>query len=120
MTINKQKFKKFITEKQEQDCCLDLAHRVGFIAFKSNTGAMILKNKDGSQRFVRFNEPGHPDIAGYTKNGMAFYWEVKKRGGKATAAQKQFIDRALEHNCIAGIGTCEDLEKMLKGMGYVK
>ncbi len=115
----KKKFKKLIPEKQEQDCCLDLAHRVGFVAFRYNTGAMKLTYK-GKTRFVRFNEPGHPDIAGYDKKGRAFYWEVKRHGGKATTAQKEHIDEALKHNCIAGIGTCEDLEKMLRGLGYVK
>jgi len=118
--MNKRKFKKFITEKQEQTCCLDLLHRARFVVFRHNTGAMILKNKDGTDRFVRFNYPGHPDIAGYDKNGTAFYWEVKRQGGKTSIAQKDFIERASSHNCIAGIGTCEDLEKMLKELGYVK
>ena len=120
MTTNKKKFKKFITEKQEQDCCLALLRRVGIIAFRHNTGAMLVPKKDGTHRYVRFNDPGYPDIGGYDKNGTAFYWEVKRHGGKATTAQKEYIDRALKHNCIAGIGTCEDLEKMLQGLGYVR
>lgn len=120
MTINKKKFKKLIPEKPEQIACFDLLGWAGFKVFRYNTGGMKHTNPDGSIRYIRFNESGHPDIGGRYRNGKAFYWEVKRHGKKATTDQKQFIADALDDNCIAGIGTCEDLEKMLRGLGYVK
>jgi|TARA_R100000501_G_C2625618_1_gene119104 hypothetical protein len=109
-----------LSEKQEQQACLDLLSRIGFTVFRSNTGAVKIENRDGSSRFIRFNEPGYPDISGYTNFGQAIFWEVKREGGKPTDKQTEFIKNAKDNDCIAGIGTYKDLEEMMRYYGFIK
>ncbi len=113
-------YKTRISEKQELEACLLLLHRIGCTVHRHNTGGMRMKNADGSYRYVRFNEAGYPDISGHTSDGKAVYWEVKRHGGRATTEQRLFIDQAIKNGCLAGIGTCADLENELRKRGYVR
>lgn len=52
---------------------------------------------------------GHPDLAGYRRSdGRAVYIEVKTETGRATKEQLQFIKKAREAGCLAGIARNEE------------
>lgn len=106
-------YKKSIPERDIQTNCLYILKLNGITAWRANTGAAKYANKDGSFRTVRFGVKGMSDIMGYTPSGHAFFWEVKRYGGKASIYQRAFIDKALSNNCYAGIGTDDDLEAYL-------
>ncbi len=113
-------FKNIIPEKHELSACLDLFRRVGFTVFRQNTGGHYKKNSDGSERYIAYNRAGYPDISGFRPTGQAVFWEVKRKGGLLSEKQKYFIETALKNSCLAGYGTCEDLEKELKRRGILR
>ncbi len=108
------KYKRSVPESTHLQICLYMLKLNGITAWRCNTGGAKYKNKDGSYRTVRYGVKGLPDIMGYTSKGQSFFWEVKKYGGKPTREQLNFLENALENNCLGGWGTSDVLEKYLK------
>jgi hypothetical protein len=50
---------------------------------------------------VRFGPKGSPDIHGYLKGGRALFVEVKRPSGRVSPEQREFIERAAKHGCVA-------------------
>lgn len=68
--------------------------------WRQNTGAMAI-GEGKARRFVRFGPKGAPDIQGYLTNGVALFIECKRRTGKVTIEQQEFIDRARKAGAVA-------------------
>lgn len=80
------------TEQQIVKSILEyLAYRKIF-AWRNNTGAMIASYKN-KERLVRYGAKGSPDIIGILPGGIFLGLEVKRPGGKSSAAQKEFGEK---------------------------
>lgn len=78
-------------EKSVQSAVLMLLRVNGYLAFRQNTGA-IAATYAGRSRYVRFNEPGWPDVlAIHPGTGRAVFVECKRPGGKPTDAQRAML-----------------------------
>lgn len=67
-------------------------------ACRMNSGAVKMEN-----RFVRFGTSGLPDVIGFTTDGRFLAIECKAEKGKLTENQRQFLRRAMESGCLAGV-----------------
>jgi hypothetical protein len=67
---------------------------------RQNSGAF----RDG-KRFVRFGWPGCSDVLGQLRDGRFLAVEVKAPGGRASDAQRLFLDRVRAAGGIAFIAT---------------
>ena len=104
---------------------LDFLHYHHIVSFRSNTGAMSGEhtNKLGKTNrwFVRFNEPGYPDITGCLKDGKYLAIEVKRRDGKATPDQLRFLQIIIDNHGVAFVARSVDqVNDILKSLGYLK
>jgi hypothetical protein len=72
--------------------CLQYLQLKRIFAFRNNTGAAAFAGPAGRKRFVRFSTPGAADILGVLPGGKFLAVEVKRTGGKLTAAQAAFLD----------------------------
>ena len=112
-----------VSEATEQRHCIQYLNRLkDFKVYRINTGAARYKNKDGTERFVKYGTKATPDLGGrykspLEKRAIPFYFEVKKKGGRLTQDQKEFIESALDDGCYASYGTFEDLQTYLKNEG---
>tara|TARA_R110000824_G_scaffold194375_1_gene376978 strand:+ start:1540 stop:2142 length:603 start_codon:yes stop_codon:yes gene_type:complete len=107
-------YKKSIPESVIVKNCIYICRLNGIEVERKNTGGGKYQNKDGSTRYVAYGKKGDADLWGNTNKGIAFYWEVKRYGGKRpTQEQRDFIQRKLDQNCYAGFGTDDDLEAYL-------
>ena len=122
---NKMSLKDFrkkgcVSEKEEQKMCLQFLHTIpGMVVWRQNTGRAKYQNKDGSFRTVSYGVRGISDIIGYfrSENGVKpFFWEVKTAKGKLSQAQKEFLDKVIQDDCLAGYGTCEDLINYIRSI----
>ena len=118
---------KCITEKQEQFQCLEILNGLqNFTVWRQNTGASRYKNKDGSERFVKYGKKGMPDLMGYVqitidqllamkrdKIAIPFFFEVKRKRGRLSDDQKLIIEKFNEDGCFGSYGTASDLMKYL-------
>jgi hypothetical protein len=86
-----------LTEAQVQEPVLEyLRGCLGLDVARRNVGAALMP----SGRFVRFNEPGDPDIGGQLPDGRAFGVETKAPGKWPTEVQ---IDRLRRINDRGGV-----------------
>jgi len=76
-------------EKDIQRTILDYLTMRGIFHWRNNTGA--LRSDD---RFVRFGFRGSSDIIGVLPGGRALFIEVKRKVGRLTEAQKEFLAHA--------------------------
>jgi len=75
--------------------------KVGFVG-RFNRGTAMTGDGNGVMRYTRFNTvKGFPDIHGMLKGGAAFYIECKRRGGKLSDDQREFIDKVTAAGGIA-------------------
>lgn len=85
-----------LTEAQVQKHILQLLSAYGIFHWRNNTGAVKSTYK-GKDRFVRFGEPGMPDIwvlrPARTGNSRLIGVEVKSPTGRQSAAQQDFQKR---------------------------
>lgn len=82
----------------------------GCIVHRCNTG--VYYTSDG--RRVKCGEVGHSDLYGHRPDGRAFYLEVKTPIGRATAAQKNFIEAMKNSGAKAGFArSVEDAIKVV-------
>lgn len=76
-------------ESEIQRTILQYLEIRGIFHWRNNTGAL-----KSDTRFVRFGHKGSSDIVGVLPGGRALFIEVKRRTGRLTEAQKEFIARA--------------------------
>lgn len=120
-------YRKTIKESTELHGIMDLLLRLGFVVWRSNTGGMKTSHttKLGITKnyYVKFGKKGLPDIQGYIPSlGMwarPIFIEVKRKGGKPSPEQLEFITTARENGCFACIGTYEDVVAELKREYYL-
>jgi len=132
--------KKAVKESGEQAAIIELCIQLGFVVWRVNSGAMLKSytNKAGVERKYKINlsPEGTPDVVGYMPKGhpkkmpedyvwpnsqaRPFFWECKRSVGKTRPAQKEFIDKAINGGCFAGIGTFKDFERKLREEFYIK
>lgn len=77
-----------MTENDIVRACLDIFQTFKVMAWRNNTGSMT-KTYKGKTHFVRFGEPGSPDIIA-VYGGQFIGVECKKPGGKQSPSQKEF------------------------------
>jgi hypothetical protein len=104
---------------------LDFLHYHHIVSFRSNTGAMAGShtNKQGETNrwYVRFNEPGYPDITGLLKDGKYLAIEVKRHDGKATPDQLRFLQTIIDNHGVAFVArSVDETFDVLKSLGYLK
>lgn len=98
------------------DACLEyLAVFRRWRCWRCNTGAAKFGN-----RFVRFNEPGHPDaLAIIPPSGRLLCLEAKRPGGKLRESQALWLGLALQAGALALVVTSlDDLRAQLAAAGY--
>ncbi len=84
---------------------LELCQRHPLVAkaWRNNVGAMKI-----GDRYVRFGEPGTPDVMGFMKDGRFLAIEAKSEDGKLTDKQREFLANARDRRCIAGLARSVD------------
>lgn len=128
--------KKHNRESGEVAAILELLALLGWVVWRTNTGAMLreytTKAGETKRRMVRFGTPGMPDICGYIpfskifmmqrsyQKGRSVFIEVKRAGGRVRPEQKAFIDKAHHAGCFAVIGSFVEVESKLKKEGLYK
>ena len=69
---------------------------------------------NGNPFIAKSSNPGCPDILGVLPGGRALAIEVKRKGGKPTCQQEDWLKRALEQGAIAFVATSiEDVKRGL-------
>ncbi len=89
------KLKTHKTETSIVHSLIEFLNYNGFAVWRQNTGGRTEKNKDGSERYIKFGMTGQSDIIGiYRKTGRFVAIEVKKPGkiDTVTPAQQSFLD----------------------------
>jgi len=78
-----------LTENQIQRSILDYLTKSPYVVkvWRNNTGGIYRRG-----RYIKFGEPGIPDILGFTTLGTFFAIEVKKPKKKPTKEQADFIE----------------------------
>lgn len=57
---------------------------------RNNSGAFVLESEKYRKRFVRFGRQGSSDLIVFLKGGRTIFFEVKRKNGYQTQAQKEF------------------------------
>lgn len=91
------------TEQEIQKSFLDYLRLKGCIAFKHHSTASTVRG--GKAVFFKYGDRGISDIIGCTKTGRFLAIEVKRKGGKASVDQVDFIRRVIAQG---GIGIITD------------
>ena len=93
-----------LTEHQIQNMLIEYLTMKGHFVWRNNTGVAkfeytyktgIRKGMSG-KRFLRAGKKGSADIIGISKDGKFIAVEVKRKGGKTTPAQDEFLERIRE------------------------
>lgn len=101
------------SEKDIQDSILEYLAVKGAMAWRNNTGVGKFKNKNGGERFVRFNVKGASDIFAI-KNGHFYAIEVKKPGGVVSDDQVTFLGNVRRAGGTALVAySLQDVENIL-------
>lgn len=108
-----------ITEAEVLAHCLAYLRHAGVTHWRANTGAARLPGKGGRQQLVRFGVPGQSDIlAVIAPQGRLLAIEVKRPGGRATAAQRAFQQNVVAAGGFAGVvHSVEELRALLSSAG---
>lgn len=93
------------TEHEIQHTILDYLNKAGHFCWRNNTGAVGSIYK-GKQRFFRFGFRGSADILGISKLGRMIAIEVKRKGGKATDDQINFLENIRTRGGHAFVADC--------------
>ena len=101
-------------ERQIQTQILDYLKLRGVFCWKQNTSGIYRKDRSA---YIPSHTRGMPDICGILRGGRAFYVEVKRRTGRLSEPQKEFLGRASTLGALAIVAYCvEDVEAALKGI----
>jgi len=91
--------KKIITENDFQNQIRKELSELGFTVFRMNVISSY--TKDG--RYIPTSLPnGFSDLM-LIKDGKAHFIEVKKKGGRVSKEQKNFIEQMQKKGCVAGV-----------------
>lgn len=82
-----------LSEAEIQSAILELLAWRGIVAFRVNSGKLLITNRDGSSRMVKLAPPGTADIIGIAPGGRFMAIEVKDRKGEQTPEQVDFEQR---------------------------
>jgi hypothetical protein len=106
-------------EKDIQKQLVEYLTLCGGLVIRTNSGGMRAKNRDGSERFVRFNsQEGCADLI-VCLNGQFIAVEVKRPGNQPTAKQEAFAERVRRSNGVSIVATSvEDLQRQLTIHGF--
>lgn len=81
-------------------------------------GAARFRNKNGTERYVAFGEPGYPDysiILFHQKLPLAGYIEVKTATGRQSPEQKRFQQWCEQHSiCYILARSVEDVDEQIR------
>lgn len=108
-----------IRESEIQRDILRMCQRRHIRLWRSNAGMIQAKGTGGKTYMYRGAPAGTADIVGWKKeNGVAVFvaLEVKRRGGKPTESQQQFIADVWAAGGIAGIVYSVDEAMRLLGI----
>lgn len=106
------------TESQIQGDCLDWLAWHQILAFRVNSGQVLVANRNGSPRMIKLAPPGTADIIGMLPGGRFLAVECKTRKGKQTPEQEEFEQRVLANGGVYVLArSSEDLEKALMEEG---
>ena len=86
-------------------------------AWRNNTGAVTALYK-GKQRFFRFGAEGSPDVFAVLPSGKVMHIECKGAGGKLSASQKEWQEKAVAHGHYYVV--VRDVSELCKFFGGVK
>jgi hypothetical protein len=82
--------------------------------WKQNTSGIYRKDRNA---YIPSHTRGMPDICGILHGGRALYVEVKRKTGRLSEAQKEFLGRASTLGALAIVAYCvEDVEAALRGV----
>jgi hypothetical protein len=82
--------------------------------WRNNTGALSIGD-EGKKRFVRFGEPGLPDIIGIMANGRFLGLECKRPSGVISKPQAEFVAMADGCGAVCGVvRSIDDVQKLLE------
>lgn len=105
------------------DQCLELLKIRNVFHWRQNVGGMELQDPWGHLRYVRFGQPGISDILAILprhsqKPGVLLALEVKRPGGKTTAAQDRFLQNVRDQGGEAHvIDDVVKLDELLTDLG---
>lgn len=111
-----------VSEKQEQAAIVDLLRAIGATVYVIGT-----KRRKGDHQGT-MQTPGIPDLFAFlplhkakVANAPTFVWiEVKRTGGKCSAAQIEFERNCLDRNVWHFIGGHDAFANLLKVWGFLK
>jgi hypothetical protein len=99
-----------------RDCLHYLRVVRRIFAFRNNSGATKVGN-----RFVRFGEPGSPDILGILQGGRMLCVEAKTGKGRLSASQGAWLALAREAGALVIVArSVTELDDLLGEAGYGK
>lgn len=105
-------------EKELQKAILEYLNKVGFYAWRNNTGAMKGSYK-GKTRFVRFSPKGSGDIFAIIENGEFLSIEVKSKGKVPTLDQKNWMSTLFGYGATAvWVDSWENFEQFCSNRGW--
>lgn len=92
---------------------------LGGMVIRTNSGGMRLKNRNGSDRYVRFNnQQGCADLI-VCLRGRFVAVEVKRPGNRPTANQELFAERVHRAQGVAVVASSvEELAEQLQQHGF--
>lgn len=105
----------YASEAEIQSAILDYLAARRILAFRVNSGNLLLQNADGSSRRIKLAPKGTADIIGIAPGGRFMAIEVKDRKGKQTPEQLEFEKKVIEAGGYYLLArSVEDVERWLK------
>lgn len=102
-------------ESETQKAILDYLALKKIFAWRNNTGAQIIRNADGSTRFLRFGKKGSADILGIMPDGKFLAIEVKGKKGVVSLDQTNFLVEIKRNNGVAMVAySLDDVMKVIE------
>lgn len=97
-------------EKDIQKAIIQALNLHPMVAFVGRFNSGVAVNSDGNvARYTRFNTvKGFPDIHEMLQGGCAFYIEVKRKGGKVSDEQSEFLTMVKRNGGRAGVAYSVD------------
>lgn len=105
----------YASEAEIQSAILDYLAARRILAFRVNSGNLLLQNADGSSRRIKLAPMGTADIIGIAPGGRFLAIEVKGRKGKQTPEQVTFETSVREQDGIYILArSIDDVERGLE------